>query len=114
MFKFNMTENFNTLKAPLPMASSYNNVEPSDTASLNMASLSGEYVKPYSMAVNSRINSGAIFANENSGCNISIIFARIILIILVIFILYYIFMKNSNIIQNIKNISTIQVFDDGY
>jgi hypothetical protein len=106
-----MTENFDTLEDPLLMASSYNNVEPSDMDSLNMASLSGDYVKPYSMKI---ANSDASFANENSECNISVIFARILLIILIIFILYYIFMKNSNTMQYIKNISTIQVFDDGY
>lgn len=111
MFKFNMTENFDTLEGPLLAASSYNNVEPSDMASLNMAPLSGNYVKPYSMNV---VNSDASFANKNSGCNKSVIFARILLIILIIFILYYIFMKNSNTMQYIKNISNIQVFDDGY
>jgi hypothetical protein len=103
MFKFNIKENFNTEKTHLGSTRQYDyienngNVEPYDVASTNMSSLSGKYVKPYSMPP---VTSSSVLSN--SDCNISILFARIILIILIIFILWYIFMNNT--IQNIRKI----------
>jgi hypothetical protein len=128
MFNFNSRKNFNTIKNNfniiknnLPIArhpiESFNSiqnnydVEPADIDSPSLSSLSGDYVKPYTIPMKTVPSINTLFENKKSECNVSIIFARIILIILIIVILYFTFIKNSTYI---KNISFVADYTDDY